>query len=487
MTKRQLLTLWLVVLAFAAAGQTNVLINGTSAGAAGKHIELYGYDDMLTMTERLMDDDDIGSDGTFTLRCYANYPRLVFVQVENYSQSFYVEPGRTYEVYLPEFDWSIDEQRNIFLAPEPLPLEFMHLPHDELNLKISRFEAVADSFVVANRVYFDPKFHPQKRYFDTLRREVARHVAAGDPEGFLARYIDYTLAEMQYTMQFASRKQLIGRYIANKPVRYHDEQYMRLFLTLFEGSISHGTSRLPLPRLVAWVGRGDLATYLDSLGVDPLLRNEQVRELAALQALKESYYNAAYDRDRVRHMVERLGQQTKFDDHRRLAQSLAASMKAHERGAEMPGFVLPDADRRMVSLDDMRGKWIYLSFVRVGDPASLAEIETLAFFRDSIYSRNKNVVFVSISCDREFQKMYHFVRNNKKAHRYNWTWLHFDGNYKLLERYGVVSYPTFVLIGPDGRRQYDLTPAPASGFLLRGPWEKKEQKTTDDSLPFWQR
>ncbi|MBR1765938.1 MAG: hypothetical protein IJ745_02730, partial [Bacteroidales bacterium] len=65
----------------------------------------------------------------------------------------------------------------------------------------------------------------------------------------------------------------------------------------------------------------------------------------------------------------------------------------------------------------------------------------------------------------------------KKRTRYNWTWLHFDGNYRLLERYGVSSYPTFVLIAPDGRQVYDYTPSPASGILLHGPWEKaKEEK-----------
>lgn len=470
-----------------AQAQVNVHIEGTSDGAAGKRIGLYVYDDMLTMGEHLADEAVIGADGRFSLACYANYPRLVYVQAENYSQSFYVEPGRRYEVYLPQFDWSIDEQKNVFLDPEPLPLEFLHLPANELNLAIDRFERVVDSFVVANRTYFDPKFKPQKRWFDSLRAEVKRRLPAAAPESFLGRYEEYTLAEMQLAMHFISRKKLIARYIDGQPVRYHDEQYMRLLLALYEGSISNGSNRLPLHRLTAWVERGDLATYIDSLGVDPLLRNEQIRELAALQALKESYYNPAYNRDKVRRMVEALGRQSKFKEHRQLAERLTASLKAHERGSEAPQFILPDVDRQPVNLDDLRGKWVYLSFVRVGDPHSLSEIETLAYFRDSIYARCKDVVFVSISCDREFQKMYHFLRNSKRGHRYNWTWLHFDGNYKLLEHYGVVSYPTFVLIGPDGRLQYDITPPPASGFLLRGPWEKKESTQKDDNLPFWQR
>ena len=134
---------------------------------------------------------------------------------------------------------------------------------------------------------------------------------------------------------------------------------------------------------------------------------------------------------------------------------------------------LSDADGNRIGLDEFRGKWIYLSFVRVGDPNSLREIEALAHFKDSVYARNDDVVFVSISCDREFQKMYHFLRNSRRGPRYSWTWLHFDGQYRWLEQMGVVSYPTFLLFAPDGHQPYTVTPTPGSGFLLHAPWEKK--------------
>ena len=72
--------------------------------------------------------------------------------------------------------------------------------------------------------------------------------------------------------------------------------------------------------------------------------------------------------------------------------------------------------------------------------------------------------------------MFHLLKNSRKGARYNWTWLHFDGNYRLLERYGVVSYPTFMLLDPQGQLYYDYTPAPASGILLHGPWEKQDEE-----------
>lgn len=453
----------------ASEGQTNVTIVGTSANAVGKRMSLYGYSDMLSMSEVLLDETTVDSVGRFELRCYANYPRLVYVEVECYSQSFYVEPGRNYEVWLPKFDWGIDERRNVYLDPEPLPLEFLHLPADELNLRIGRYETMVDSILSAKRVFFDPRYKPDRRQMDTLQRTVR---AAVGPLGddFFGRYVEYTLAEMALNMRFARRDKLIAKYIAEQPVRYYDEQYMRLFLALYAGSISRGTRRIGQDRLVDWVDAGDLARYTDSIGLDPLLRNERVRELAMLEALKESYYDRVYNKEAVVRMIERIGEESKFAEHRELAKTLSGKLSVERNNEKDDGgalsFVLPDVEHNMVSLDSFAGKWVYMAFVRVGEAASLAEIETMAHFRDSVYARNPNVVFVGISCDREFQKMYHFLKNSRRGHKYNWTWLHYDGDYRFLESYGVVSYPTFVLLRPDGTRRYEMTPSPGSGFLM---------------------
>lgn len=464
----------LLALQLALPAQVNVNFEGSSENAAGKRIGLYGYTDMLTREEVLLDEAVIDSVKGFSLGCYVTYPRLVFLQVENYSQSFYIEPGHRYVVHIPQFEWEQDERRNVFLDPVALPLEFIGLPENELNLKIGRFEEVVDSFISARRVFFDIKFKPRRQIFDTLMAEVALK-APDDGDAFFERYKSYRLAGMRLALRFESRKNLIANHVYGQVPLYHDENYMELFLDLYKNSISKGTNRIPKGRIVDWVQRGDLLTMVDSVGLDPLLRNEQVRELALLEALKEAFYDRQYDRAKVRQMVKLVGMRSKFDVHRKLADRLVRLFDRGESGSVAPRMVLPDVDRWPFDLDALKGKWIYLGFVRVGDPHSLAEIETMAHFRDSVYSRNKDVVFVTVACDREFQKMYHFLKNNRKAPRYNWTWLHFDGNYRILERYGVVSYPTFVLINPEGKLHYSVTPTPGSGFLLHAPWEKKAE------------
>ncbi len=476
----------LVVGALQMEAQTNVTIRGEVVNGAGKEVTLYKYSDMLTRTEVTVDHTVIGANRTFELKAFANYPTMMMLQIENYSQSFFVEPGREYEVYVPRFDWDVDEKKNVFLSPEVLPLEFVNMPADELNGMISNFEAVVADYIDAHRVYFDARFRPQKRYFDSLEAVVAKK-APDTRNEFFNRYKRYQLASMKYSLHFDTRRQMVNRYIKGHPIMYYDDNYMAFFTTLFANSVSKGTNKIPAWQLGHWVNTLNVKVFLDSIGTDTLLRNEQVRELVALEALQEAYYlDRYYESGKVVRMIEMVGAQSKFPEHKELAARLAASLRQQEEGAEMPAFALPDVDKRTVRLEDMKGKWVYLAFVRVGDPNCVAEIETMAHFKDSVYAKNKNVEFVCVCCDREFQKMYHFLKNTKKGQKYSWTWLHFNGNYKLLEKYGVVSYPHFILINPEGQLQYTVTPPPASGILLHGPWQPKPQYSNDDQ-PFFLR
>lgn len=474
--KRILLLVVLFATILSAQAQApNITIKGRAANADGKEIELYKYSDQLGKAEVALDRAEIKSGTGFELKMYAKYTTLVFLQVENYSQSFYVEPGRTYEVLIPKFDWAIDERRNVHLSPEALPVVFENLPKDEVNLKINDFDALVDSFITANRYYFDLKFHPQRRYFDTLCALVEKRLPDGK-NAFFNRYKKFSLAELKFKLHFDSRKNMYNKYIAGEPILYHDENYMSLFLTMFSNSISGGNRYNSIHKLSRWVNNGKIGTYMDSIGLDPLLRNEQVRELAAIQALKESYYKTKYyKQDKVVAALDVLRSRSKFPEHRELIKNLLTLFSQNSKGGEVTSFTLPDVDKKMVSLDSFKGKWVYLSFVRVGETHSLKEIETLAFFKDSIYAKSKNVEFVTICCDREFQKMYHFLRNSKRGARYNWTWLHFNNNFRLLEKYGVVSYPTFLLINPDGKLQYSITPTPGSGLLVNPPWAEKKE------------
>lgn len=461
-----------------AVAQKNITISGTTANAVGKTIELYNYSDKISQTEVLLDRVTIDEDQNFELKCFARYPMLVFLQIDNYSQSFYVEPGSDYKVHIGQFDWNVDETKNVYLDPVTLPVEFLNVPANDINLQINRLDKVIDDYITAHQFYFDQRFKPNRKYFDSLMVVVNKKCPDTDNE-FFNRYKKYHLAELQLNMKFASRRSIFNQYIKGQPVLSYDENYMSLFTNLYSYAISKGTKDINVYRLAHWVYNLDYTTYMDSIGIDPMLRHEQVRELAALLALKESYYNFRYyDSKMVVKMIERIAQKTKFEDHKPIAHNIIKGFHKQEAGTKVQSFRLPNVDKDMISLNDFKGMWTYVAFVRVGDPNSEAELEIMAHFKDSIYAHNDNVNFVTIDCNREFQKMYHFLKNTKHGNRYNWIWLHFNNEFDLLRQYGICSYPWFVLIGPDGRQYYDITPAPSAGFLLSPPW--KNAKALDD-------
>lgn len=482
-----LFMLMLLFLSESALAQRNIVIKGHSENGSGKRVEILKRADQISQKEIIADSATIDQDGNFRLHLYTNYPMLVSMRIDNYSQSFYVEPARDYDILIPSFDWNMDEKKNIYLDPEPLPILFQNLPQDDINLQIDSIDRVISRFLEQNRVHLDQRFRPSAYWFDSLAVVLNRQCPDSDKE-FVNRYKRYQLAELKYNLKFDSRKKLIEKYIKNQPIIYNDENYMSLFSTLFAYSISKGTKDISVYRLAHWVYNLDLDTYIDSIGTDPLLRHEQVRELAALQALQESYYNFHYyNAEMVVKMIEKIAERTKFAEHKTIARNIIEGLnntKEEENKDLFSGITLPDVNKNPVSLEGLKGKWLYIAFVRAGDPASLAELETMAHFKDQCVAENEDVVFISIDCNREFQKMFHFLKNSKHGDRYNWTWLHFDGNYDLLRQFQITSYPWFVLVNPQGQVHYTITPAPSTGFLLNAPWkqQRKEEETSKNPL-----
>lgn len=459
------------------AQRHNISLEGTFQAGAGRKVMLFGYSDPLSQREVLLDSITIDSNNHFNLSFYANYPRLVVLQIERYSQSFYVEPGRDYKMAMDHFDWNQDEQRNVYLDPVVLPIRFLQLPNDELNIAIARFDHLCDSVIMEHRTAFDQRYRPDRRYFDTLRHAI-ENVKWSNNSTFFERYRTYQLAELEVTLRIDKREKIFDQLVNNRPLPYHDEHFMHFFFTLFDHSVTTGSRYVTTAELLLALESRNAEEFLDLLGNIPLLRNERIRELVAIQSLYEMYYTPLYyPADAVSEMLIRMGQNTKFEEHRQLIQNIMYALRLTDNPtADLMQLTLPDEYHVMHSLDSLKGKWTYIAFVRIDDANSVGELQTMAHFRDTVYrTAPDSVQFLTIVCDREPQKMYHFLHNERHSQRYRWQFFHFNNNYDLLYRIGVTSFPAFILLRPDGSRVGDDAPAPASGFLLHGPWIQKKE------------
>ena len=473
----------LMLYCFADAVSQNVTIKGKTINAQDKTIEVYRYADNFSKQEVLLDSQKITDNQTIDLEFTVRHTTLVFIQIENYSQSFFVEPGMDYNIVIHQFEWNIDEKMNVYQNPIALPVEFVDLERDDLNFQISAYDSTESEMFLKYRMFLDFRFKQDKSRMDTMFSTLQSVCNDSENEFFLS-YKRHRMAELEYMFGLKSAKNIAEQYFKGQPIEYDDEGYASLFNVYFSNFISKGTKELPIETLARWVDENDLFKYMDSIGIYPVLQHEQLRELVALKALQESYYNPYYNSEMVVKMIERLSNESKFSRHREIAENILNMFQTTDKGKELPSFTLIDVEKNVVDLNDLKGKWLYVSFVRLADANSLREIETLKFYRDSVY-KTSDMEFLTISCDREFQKLYHFLKNSKKGASYDWLWLHFDNNYKMLDFFGVTTYPHFILIDPEGNVKSYSEMSPGEGYFINSKWLKPEQenKTDKDTFP----
>ena len=81
-----------------------------------------------------------------------------------------------------------------------------------------------------------------------------------------------------------------------------------------------------------------------------------------------------------------------------------------------------------------------------------------------IYARQKErLEIVTIAVDTYDELMHSFLRNKD----YNWKFLYYGHQPNILEEYDIRAFPTYFLIGPDGRLIQSPAPAPGENFESR--------------------
>ncbi len=470
---------------FSAQAQ-NVFLKGSAANADGKLVQLKRYADRISMLDVQLD-ECVVKDREFSLKTSINYPTPLVIQVENYSCEFFAEPGKTYEIAIPFFNWEVDQDVNVHFMPVPLTVEINNLDKNDLNNLLARF----DNFYldILERHGTEILRTKNKKYADTLRAFADSMLVENGKNEYFKLYTQYKIGELEFSMQMRPRKKIMNELIIGQPILYQHVGYMDFFNTCFSKSFVLGTKALTLDSLFLLVNENRIFALLDALGTDPMLKNEVLRELVFLKGMDEAYYLPDYySAAAVTSLLESFINETRFDEHKQIAHNI---IEKHEKAAkpqELPSFKLLDVNKNEATLDKFKGKWVYLAFVRAKEAPSLIELETMAFYKDSIYSKYSNIEFVTIDCDREFLKMYHLLKNSKRGEKYNWTWLHFNGNYKLLDYFKVNTYPSFVILNPKGEIYDSFAKSPGEGIFVHPTFleqqiTKPKEEEKNNSLP----
>jgi len=72
------------------------------------------------------------------------------------------------------------------------------------------------------------------------------------------------------------------------------------------------------------------------------------------------------------------------------------------------------------------------------------------------------LVIITVSIDDTYEEMTNYIKNND----YDWIFLHYGNQPNIIKEYDIRGFPTYFLIGPDGKLIFSPAKAPNEYFEI---------------------
>ena len=435
-----------------------VTIWGNEPDYAGRAIMFYALDNYFSESEVKMGECTVSANGDFSLTFPVNNVRLVFTRLGVFNVRLFVQPDFLYEVRLPPcIDKAPEDLENPFFEESKVYMNLLSVknsngenitPENELNINIIKFYQTFNLYY--DSLAIDAFYNrPVARLDSTIANFMEMLPNTGD--SYFNNYAFYRSGLLYFAAQRGGVRYVSNEYFANKPVQYDNHAYMELFNTTYD-------------KYFMFFGRADDAIFsvINRLGSfirlkhllaqDGVLPNDSLCELVLLKNIHDEFYADRFSRNALLNILDSAIVHSKIERHSQIAGEIRSKITKLLRGFEPPEFELYKHDSTLVSLQNYKGKYVYMMFCTTYSYMCLSQYKIL----EDLYKRNhKWLDIVVISADDSFANMIDF----RQKSGYLWDFIHFGNDPDVLKKYDVRLFPTSYLIDTEGKLV--LSPAPA--------------------------
>ncbi|MFL5752914.1 MAG: TlpA family protein disulfide reductase [Bacteroidia bacterium] len=447
-------TLFLFIFAQFPLRAQNVTIRGAAPTHEGKEIALYVYNDLITYTQTREVFDTVDSKGGFELKLDVFHQQAVVLKIGNLTGKLYLEPYYQYAIIFPPADTERFANPN---NEQSVDITIMG-DSTELNARIIDFNTQFDNFWAKNyKAFVAQRLHQQLDSFQLYCNKRYAKVK----NKYFKTYVEYSFASVNENTG-RHHNYIAKAYLLNKPVHYTNYEYMEFFNQFFKQYLkSKESSKLGNNILDIVNEEGSYQSLNAILKDDPLLKSDSIRELVILKSMFEFYYYPKYNKEKVSAIISQLMEQTKNEEHKKIAANMLRIFQKLQPGALAPDFRLKDAKGREFSLSDFRGKFVYLEFFASWSTGSLQEMKKLEQIEKKYGDK---IVFISVSVDDSLKDFTDFTKKNPK---YDWLLLHYGNDKSLKEQYDIKTVPAYFFINREGYFIQSPAQKPSEGLVVK--------------------
>jgi peroxiredoxin len=451
-------------------GPGKVIIHGNAPGHAGEEIVFYSWTDQISFTRAELFRIMIGENEQFSVDIMIDDgPEYIFSHTGIYFLYMYIEPGREYEVILPEkTDKSIREELNPYFEGIPTHLAVLNHDSTELNALIRAFDDMYDPLFGEKLIRLTVE--RDQGLLDSIQGVFDRRfVHSANP--YFNAYRNYKMALLKIMSQMRTARSISESHFRSEPVLYNNVAYMELFNQVYNRYFLFFSRTVRGNRIFSDINNNRSLTDLrNTLGTDPLLGEGRLLELVILKGLHDSFYGSDFSRTGLLAVLDSIAGSTLYSEHSSIAGHIRSKVTRLLAGFQPPGFELMNRDGEMLSLSDFKGYYVYLNFCTAASYSCLSEYDVLSRL-NSKHSENLKIVTVFI--DDSYESMLEFLSRND----YDWEFLFYGNQPSILKEYDIRMFPSYYLVDRDGTLLMSPAPSPAEGFensLLRTLRNRRE-------------
>ena len=414
----------------------SVVINGTAEKYKNSEISLFIQRDYFSAKEDLLFTSMIDSNGIFMLKTNIASTKKAFLKIDNIASTLYLEPGKSYQVNFPGVENGEEIAGNI----NYVKLKILNQDSKELNFQINAFNDVYDKFIEDHYSLIIRKMAKDK--INEFVVKTAKDYS-NIQDAFLKNYIDYSIASLEQ-LAFSSKNKLYKQYLHSKPVLHNNPEYALFFREFYLNyllSLSESTKGSAIQGLINT--QKDYTGLMSELKRDSLLQDEELRELVLILGLQEIYENKEFNKKSINYLLKVISEKSEFSENRNTARNILYLLTQFDPGQKAPAFALIDSDGNNVSLEQFKGKYVYLNFWASWCNSCVQEFPIMS----DLYNKySKDIIFISVSSDKKWADFINFTKNNN----YSWKFLHYGGSKKIMDDYEARALPAYFLISPEG-------------------------------------
>lgn len=427
------------------------IIKGKANDASGYIVRIIKFRDMVTKLDTTLAVDTIANDGSFVLECDVDDITYAFIDVEFQRAEIYLLPGTATEINI-NFDPSL--RNSLYFDRQPLEYLLIDPDISDENLIIREINRIYNDFILDN---FNAIYRSRKKYLvDTLRVRL-ENVSLSDNK-YIKDYITYKLASHELAARMKNKRAMAEEYLLGKEILYDNIEYIYFFEQFFDKYLMSSTGTVNQSVILTMFDENkNVSDFLSLLIQDPFLADERLSEFFLLGNLKSLYGHPDIPGKQIKELIRQLGKETRYREHKIISENLLLRLNRLMPGTSAPHFELPTDNKSAVTLEDFRGKPLYLGFFLSDNPTCRIELETLSGVVNEFGDRF-NVL--CISADKQKKDLEDYLKNFD----FPWNTVHYNNDISLLEQYDATTYPLFILLDENGRIISYPAPRPSEGL-----------------------